>query len=62
MAGTLKVAVIVFVAPAASVPRSQGKALVQSPAFEAKTRPVGVGSLTRTFAAALGPALVTVIV
>jgi hypothetical protein len=58
---TLKVAVIVRVTPAGIVPRLQGNAVVQSPAFDMNVSPAGVGSLTVTDAASDGPALVTVI-
>ncbi len=50
------------VAPGGTVPRAQGKAVVQSPAVLTKVRPAGVGSLTTTFAALDGPALLTWIV
>src|SRR5262245_53121796 len=53
---------IVRVAAGASVPRAQGKAVVQSPVFETKVRPGGVGSVTTTFVAVDGPWLVTWIV
>ena len=43
-------------------PRLQGKALVQSPLFETKLSPVGVGSATWTAFAPVGPLFVTVIV
>src|ERR1051325_1059929 len=61
-AGTLNVAVIVFCSPAFSVPMLQGNGVVHGPAFEAKVRPGGVGSLTTTVAAAEGPRLDTVMV
>jgi hypothetical protein len=60
--GTLKVAVIVRVAPGESVPSAHGKATVQSPAFDTNTRPLGVGSETLTDVALPGPLLLTVIV
>ena len=60
--GTVKVAVIVRVAPAGTTPSAHGKAVVQSPAFDTNTRPAGVASLTTTPAASDGPVLVTVIV
>ena len=37
---------IVRVAPAGTTPSAHGKAVVQSPAFDTNTRPVGVASLT----------------
>ena len=62
MIGTVKVAMIVRVAPGGSVPRLHGKAVVQSPAFATNVRPAGVASLTTTPTASDGPVLVTVIV
>ena len=53
---------MVRVAARGSVPRSHGKAVVQSPAFATKVRPGGVGSATVTLVASDGPAFVTVIV
>jgi hypothetical protein len=60
--GIAKVAVIVRVAAGGNVPRLHGKAVVQSPAFDTKVRPGGVGSVSVTPAASDGPAFVTVIV
>src|SRR5262245_45776828 len=40
----------------------QGNGVVQSPVFETKVRPVGVGSVTLTAAAFEGPLLVTTMV
>jgi hypothetical protein len=51
-----------FVWPAASVPREQGKEVVQAPLFALKESTDGAGSLTTTFAAGEGPLFVTVIV
>jgi hypothetical protein len=48
--------------PAGTMPKSQSKAVVQSPVLEMKLKPVGVGSDTKTFLASLAPALVTLIV
>jgi hypothetical protein len=60
--GIAKVAVIVRIALGGNVPRLHGKAVVQSPAFDTKVRPGGVGSVSVTPAASDGPAFVTVIV
>ena len=61
--GTLKVEVMTRGAPGTTVPIVQGKVPVQPPPlFEMKVRPVGVGSVTRTAAASLGPLFVTVMV
>ncbi len=60
--GTRKVAVIVRAAPAGTVPSAQGNAVVQSPLVETNVNPVGVGSVTATVAASLGPLFVTVMV
>ena len=46
--------------PGAIVPRSQGKAVVQSPLVDTNVNPAGVGSSTLTPVAAEGPALATV--
>lgn len=54
--------VVVLVVFGAMVPKLQGKAVVQSPMFETKFNPAGVGSLTTTFAAFDGPSFLTVIV
>jgi hypothetical protein len=56
------VVVIVRVAPAGTMPRVHGKALVQAPLLESKLSPTGVGSVTDTLVASLGPLFVTVIV
>jgi hypothetical protein len=61
-AGTSYVTVIVSVVFGATVPKLQGKAVRQSPVLETKLNPVGVGSLTITFAAFDGPSFLTVIV
>jgi hypothetical protein len=60
--GTLKVEVIVLVAPGARLPREQGYAVAHAPALETKTSPEGVGSLTLTPVAFEGPALATITV
>ena len=60
--GTMKVAVIVRVAPAGTTPSAHGKAVVQASVVDTNTRPVGVASFTTTPAASDGPLLVTVIV
>jgi len=60
--GTLYVAVIVTDCPLFKVPRLQGNGVVQAPEFETNVNPAGVGSLTTTPVAALGPLFVTVIV
>ena len=60
--GTLNVAVITRLAPAGTVPRLHGKAVVQAPALDTNVRPAGVTSATDTPAASLGPPFVTVIV
>ncbi len=52
---------IVRVAPAATVPKAQGKAPLQAPLFELNVSPAGVASATDTAPASLGPLLVTVI-
>ena len=52
---------MVRVVPGAIVPRSQGKAVVQSPLVDTKVSPAGVGSWTMTPVATEGPALATVI-
>jgi hypothetical protein len=56
----LYVTLIVLLAPGASVPRVQGNAVVQSPVLETKVNPAGVGSVTLTLVALLGPSLVMV--
>src|SRR5690606_13288136 len=53
---------MVRVSPTTSVPSEQGNAVMQSPALETNTRPVGVGSVTVTLLAATGPALATTMV
>ncbi len=50
------------VAPAATVPRLHGYAVVQSPEFETNVSPLGVTFATETRAASEGPLLVTVTV
>lgn len=50
------------VCPTVRLPRSQGNALLQSPAFETKVNPLGNGSVTETPVASLGPLLVTLMV
>src|SRR5262245_62205318 len=61
-AGTLNVAVMMRVAPAASVPSAHGNAVVQSPAFDTNVSPAGAGSSTTTAGAVDGPTFVTAIV
>jgi hypothetical protein len=56
------VTVIVRLVPAGIMPKSQSKVVVQSPVFERKLKAAGVGSVTRTFFASLGPLFVTTIV
>ena len=51
---------MVRVVPGAIVPRSQGKAVVQSPLVDTNVNPAGVGSSTVTPVATEGPALATV--
>jgi hypothetical protein len=58
-APTVKVAVIVRISPDRSVPRLQGKAVVQAPELETNVSPAGVGSLTTTACASAGPAFAT---
>ena len=53
---------MVRVWPTGTTPSAHGNAVVQSPVLDTNTRPVGVPSLTTTFSASDGPALVTVIV
>src|SRR5262245_2673399 len=53
---------MVRLVPAVTVPRLQGNAVVQSPVFETKVRPAGVGSVTVTAAAFEGPLFVTTMV
>src|SRR5262245_6991590 len=53
---------MVRVAPGSSGPTEHGKAVAQSPAFERKARPSGVGSTTWTTAADAGPAFRTAMV
>src|ERR1051326_990449 len=48
--------------PEITVPTLQGNAVVQAPVLETNVRPEGVGSVTTTFAASLGPLLRTSIV
>ena len=53
---------MVRVAARGSVPRSHGKAVVQSPAFDDERQAGGVGSASVTPVASDGPAFMTVIV
>ena len=53
---------MVAVAPAASDEIVHGTPLVQAPEVELKRMPGGVGSVTTTFVAGLGPRFVTAIV
>ena len=48
--------------PPVRVPRLQGKAVVHAPELETNVAPVGVGSVTVTPVASLGPLFVTVMV
>src|SRR5262245_43799952 len=48
--------------PGASVPRLQGKGVLQAPPFETNVTPGGAGSVTITPVAVEGPALVMVMV
>ena len=61
-AGTDNVVVMVRLSPDGIEPREQGNAVVQSPAFDMKVRPVGVGSAISTEPAVSGPAFVTAMV
>ena len=49
----------VLLAPGFSEPTLHGNAVVQSPVFDTKVRPGGVGSASMTFCAVDGPSLVT---
>ena len=60
--GTVNVATIVRVVPAGIVPSAHGNGVTQSPVFDTKVSPAGVGSSTTTAVASEGPALVTTIV
>src|ERR1051325_1340738 len=60
--GTLYVVVITAICDGLSVPRAHGYVPVQAPLFPTNVRPVGVGSSTKTFAAASGPLFLTVTV
>src|SRR4029079_11710231 len=60
--GRAKALLMVTLWPGVSVPRAQGKAVVQPPLFEAQVVPAGAGSLTVTLAASEGPLFVTVMV
>jgi hypothetical protein len=62
LTGTEKVLVMVPVWPEAIVPKLQGNAVVQAPAFDTNVNPEGVGSLTCTEQAAPGPLFVTTVV
>src|SRR5688500_172699 len=59
---TRKVAVIVRLWPALTVPSAHGNAEVHAPALARKVRPAGVGSRTWAPSAASGPWFVTTIV
>ena len=56
---TVKVAMMVRDSPGPRLPRAHGNGVVQSPAFDRKTSPGGVGSVTDTSFAIEGPAFVT---
>ena len=45
--------------PGVMVPSEQGNGVVQAPAFDRNVRPAGVGSVTTTLFALLGPSLRT---
>ncbi len=53
---------ITRLAPAGTMPRAQGKAVVHAPAVETKLNPAGVTLATEAAAASLGPRLVTMMV
>lgn len=60
--GTVNVVWMVLVVPADRVPSAQGKAAAQSPEFDTKARPAGVGAATWTEDASDGPVFDTVVV
>ena len=61
-AGTVYVALITLLEFGGIIPKSHGKAVVQSPVLLAKTKSTGAVSARLTFAALLGPALDTMMV
>lgn len=60
--GTANVVVMVRLVLGGTIPKLQGKAVLHAPVLETKVMPLGVGSVTSTSAALLGPKFLTVMV